>query len=53
MPRFGLASAAEHVAAVGSRETSRLRVGGNNEPAVPSPSNPDEQFSSSSEIDAG
>jgi hypothetical protein len=53
MPRFGLVNAGEHVAAVGNRETSRPRIGGNNEPAVPSPSNPDERFSSSSEIDAG
>jgi hypothetical protein len=44
MPRFGLASAGEHVAAIGNRETARLRIGGNNEPAVPSPRNPDEQF---------
>jgi hypothetical protein len=41
MPRFGLANAGEHVAAVGNRETARLRMGGTNQPAVPSPSNPD------------
>jgi hypothetical protein len=40
MPRFGLANAGEHVAAVGNRETARLRMGGKNEPAVPSPHHP-------------
>ena len=40
MPLFGLAAATEHVAAVGNRETARLRLGGQNEPAVPSPPNP-------------
>jgi len=37
MPLFGLAAATEHVAAVGNRETARLRLGGQSEPAVPSP----------------
>jgi hypothetical protein len=40
MPRFGLAVAGQHVEAVGNRETARLRMGGSNEPAVPSPRNP-------------
>jgi hypothetical protein len=36
MPRFGLAKAAEHVAAVGGRATARRRLGaGQDEPAVP------------------
>ena len=37
MPVFGLARATEHVRAVGSLETARRRLGGHNEPAVPSP----------------
>jgi hypothetical protein len=37
MPVFGLAKATEHVRAVGGRETARRRLGGQNEPAVPSP----------------
>ena len=37
MPIFGLAAATEHVPAVGRRETARRRLGGENEPAVPSP----------------
>jgi hypothetical protein len=37
MPVFGLARATEHVHAVGSLETARRRLGGHNEPAVPSP----------------
>src|SRR4051794_33672562 len=36
MPRFGLAAAAEHVPATGGRETARRRLGGQDEPAVPS-----------------
>ncbi|HZD31005.1 MAG TPA: DUF4188 domain-containing protein [Candidatus Angelobacter sp.] len=40
MPLYGLAAATEHVAAVGNRETARLRVGGHSEPAVPSPPTP-------------
>jgi len=38
MPVFGLASATRHVPAVGHRETARRRLGGENEPAVPTPS---------------
>lgn len=37
MPVFGLAKATEHVRAVGGRETARRRLGGQNDPAVPSP----------------
>ena len=37
MPVFGLASATKHVPAVGKRETARRRLGGDNEPAVASP----------------
>ena len=37
MPVFGLAKATEHVRATGGRETARRRLGGQNEPAVPSP----------------
>ena len=37
MPVFGLARATEHVHVVGSLETARRRLGGHNEPAVPSP----------------
>jgi hypothetical protein len=37
MPAFGLARATRHVPAVGKRETARRRLGGQNEPAVPSP----------------
>ncbi len=37
MPAFGLARAAQHVPAIGKRETARRRLGGQNEPAVPSP----------------
>lgn len=40
MPRFGLAAATNHVPAVGKRETARRRMGGNNEPAVTSPTTP-------------
>jgi hypothetical protein len=36
MPKFGLGAATEHVPAVGRRETARRRLGGENEPAVPS-----------------
>ncbi len=35
MPVFGLAQATQHVPAVGRRETARRRLGGENEPAVP------------------
>jgi hypothetical protein len=37
MPRAGLAALAEHVPATGRRETARRRLGGDNDPAVPSP----------------
>jgi Domain of unknown function (DUF4188) len=40
MPRYGLAAATEHVPAIGNRETARLRIGGQSEPAVPSPPTP-------------
>lgn len=39
-PVIGLAAATEHVPAVGRRETARRRLGGESEPAVPSPPNP-------------
>ncbi len=42
MPLFGLAAGTSHVAAVGNRETARLRLGGESEPAVPSPPQPPE-----------
>jgi hypothetical protein len=37
MPLFGLAAATQHVPAIGRRETARRRLGGQNEPAIPSP----------------
>ena len=37
MPVFGLAAATAHVPAVGKRETARQRIGGQSEPAVPTP----------------
>ena len=40
MPIFGLAAAARHVPATGRRETARRRLGGENDPAVPSPVTP-------------
>jgi len=40
MPRFGLAAAAEHVPAIGARETAKRRLGLQDEPAVPSYDNP-------------
>ena len=40
MPVFGLASATKHVPAVGKRETARRRLGGNSEPAVTTPAQP-------------
>lgn len=40
MPLFGLAAATSHVAAVGNRETARLRMGEQSEPGVPSPPQP-------------
>ncbi len=45
MPKFGLARATSHVPAVGRRETSRSRMGGHSEPAVPTPPNPQEPHS--------
>ena len=38
MPVFGLAAATKHVPAVGRLETARRRLGGENEPAMPTPS---------------
>jgi len=38
MPVFGLAAATKHVPAVGRKETARRRLGGESEPALPSPS---------------
>jgi len=38
MPRFGLGAVMQHVPAVGNRETARRRMGGMDEPAVPTPS---------------
>ena len=40
MPVFGLAAATKHVPAVGKRETARRRLGGESEPAVPTPMQP-------------
>ncbi len=37
MPVFGLAQAAAHSPVTGRRETARRRMGGENEPAVPTP----------------
>ncbi|NKB18410.1 MAG: DUF4188 domain-containing protein [Pseudanabaena sp. CRU_2_10] len=45
MPAFGLAAATKHVSVTGKRETARRRLGGENEPAVPSPSNPNGEHS--------
>jgi hypothetical protein len=39
MSKFGLAAATEHVPAIGKKETARRRLGGENDPAVPSPKN--------------
>jgi Domain of unknown function (DUF4188) len=41
MPVFGLAAVARHVRATGRRETARQRLGGESDPAVPSPVTPD------------
>ncbi|GIP31328.1 DUF4188 domain-containing protein [Paenibacillus sp. J2TS4] len=41
MPKFGLAKATKHIPAVGRWETSRRRMGGHNDPAVATPSNPE------------
>jgi hypothetical protein len=43
MPRFGLAAAAEHVPAIGRRETAKRRLGLSGEPAVPSYDNPPQE----------
>jgi hypothetical protein len=40
MPRFGLAKAGDHIPAVGRMETSRRRMGGENNPITPTPNNP-------------
>lgn len=40
MPTFGLAKASEHVPSTGKMETSRRRMGGENDPAVKAPENP-------------
>jgi hypothetical protein len=40
MPVFGLAAATKHVPAIGKRETARRRLGGESEPAVPTPAQP-------------
>ncbi|MEC0089504.1 hypothetical protein [Paenibacillus macquariensis] len=37
----GRFAAEMHVPAVGTRETSRRRMGGDNNPAVPTPTNPE------------
>lgn len=37
MPVYGLAKAAEHTPATGRKETARRRMGGESEPAVPTP----------------
>lgn len=39
MPKFGLAKSGTHIPAVGKMETSRRRMGGDNNPAVPTPKN--------------
>jgi hypothetical protein len=36
MPIFGLAASTNHVSAIGRRETTRRRLGGQNEPAIAS-----------------
>jgi len=41
MPKSGLAEGGIHVLAVGTKETSRRRMGGDNTPAVPTPINPE------------
>ena len=40
MPKMGLALAGTHVAAIGAKETARLRMGMKGEPAVASYDNP-------------
>jgi len=39
MPKFGLAAATSHIPAIAKKETARRRLGGENEPAVPTPPN--------------
>ncbi|OAB36682.1 transcriptional regulator [Paenibacillus macquariensis subsp. defensor] len=41
MPKSGLAKGGMHVPAVGTKETSKRRMGGDNNPAVPTPTNPE------------
>ena len=41
MPRYGLGRAGNHVPAVGRQVTARRRMGGHNDPVVPTPMNPD------------
>ena len=41
MPAFGLATVMNHLPATGRRETARRRLGGDSEPAVPSPPQPE------------
>ena len=41
MPITGLAAATKHVPAIGKRETARRRLGGNSEPAVATPAQPE------------
>lgn len=40
MPKFGLSEATKHVPAVRNLETARMRLGGDNRPAVESPDTP-------------
>jgi hypothetical protein len=40
MPKFGLGKVSNHIPAVGRMETSKRRLGGDNEPAVETPENP-------------
>jgi hypothetical protein len=42
MPVFGLAAATKHVPALGRKETARRRLGGDNEPAIASPEQPND-----------
>jgi hypothetical protein len=37
MPIYGLANATDHLPATGRKETARRRMGGESEPAVPTP----------------
>lgn len=45
MPIFGLAAATKHIPALGRKETARRRLGGDNEPAVTSPTQPEQKES--------